>query len=260
MPIPYVMGIHSLNTHNIMKRGFPTGALVLAFTIFILSLSSCKKDSKTENHDPVFVSAMSNPDNIKISDGLANNSDSHAQQAYAHADNLKQQLSAFSAYMSVPSDASYSAGKTGTIGTWTWSGFGYSYEYVLNEDADQYEFTYTIKYQNSPYYVISGWELKNGTQGHLDYDLTDSGGDSFSIDWTKDASDTYVINMKFYELSAPNSPYLRWEGTYHDDGSGNIVISDDGVRYYDATWNVNGSGMSTSYDSDGTTVLDSYNW
>lgn len=237
-----------MNLTNHFNKLFLVLGLVMA-----IGFSSCKKDDKKDDTPFVTNAAkFSDPNFVPVSTAFVNNTNPDAQQASMYAQMIKTQLQAYSSFLTVPTNATYSAGKV--LGTWSWSYQGYTAEYVLEEIGNRYEFTYTWTYMGSAYYSFTGWEEMDGSAGNITMDILDM-GELYTIDWTNNGGN-FVIDM---QLSDNGVVYSRYVGTYNSNGSGNVKFYDSGDLYYEAIWNADGSGTANTYNSSGA-IVDTFSW
>ena len=109
-----------------------------------------------------------------------------------------------------------------------------------------------VQVQNFVY--LKGFSSSDGKSGWWEgYDL-DTGEKAIRYEWTTDNQGTVHATLTTYG----DSP-AKFEVVNNKDGSGSLVVYQNGVKTLQATWQANGSGTYTVWDEDGN-VVDQGNW
>lgn len=218
-------------------------SLSIALAIIVLSFTACSDGGGNSGR---VESSITQTGFGSIPQSLATNSDPIAQQAYGYAIQATA-ISAFSAYLEIPNNATKIEGKR-TV--WQWSQQGITVQYIVDETATDWLFEVSLDYGSGMEKLFYMRDAKDGSGGHIDYY---SGTTIYATyDWVVNGNSTTVE----YDILGG---FYKYECTLNKDGSGSVKQYFDTDLDFEASWNANGSGSWTTYNTDGT-VLDSGSW
>lgn len=240
--------------------------LSLLLIIAIAFVTGCKKD---DDKPPTFESLSFTEEEIidKIPDGLKNSADPEAQTLVSYIETAVS-WTAFEGFFTPPSNAEKVGSKsTSSEGTWkwthSWEGYTITYYWSYEETATKHIWTMDVQYAGGPLYnFVDAWELKDGTQGEVRYNLQwacvydpeyyDVCDDLFLL-YTWNINPDGVINYTFlYEsLEYEYDYYWRYELVIYPDGSGTLdYYYLGGYWYYHYWWDAEGNGEWVWYAED----------
>lgn len=244
------------------------------FLVVVLAfVTGCKKDDDKEV--PAFGGLSLTEEEIisKIPAGLKASTDENAQ-ACVDAIESAADWSSFYDELTPPENAVKVNNKsTAGEGTWKWS-YPYqettiTYYWTYEETATKHTWTMEIQFGDGPLYsFIEAWELKDGTQGEVKYNIQwacfyydeyyeeqyeDCEDLYWKYTWNKNASG--VINFTFiWESSDTEYPYyVKYELVLNPDGSGTLdYYSAGGYTHWHYEWDADGNGSWVWYYGDST--------
>jgi hypothetical protein len=249
--------------------------LPLLLVIAIAFVTGCKKD---DDEPPTFESLSFTEEEIlnKIPNGLKNSSDENAQDLISYIETAVS-WSAFEGFFTPPSNAEKVSGKsTNSEGTWKWThtyeGYTITYYWTYEETASKYIWTLDVQYAGGVLYnFVDAWELKDGTQGEVRYNLQwacvydpdyyDVCDDLFLI-YTWNINADGVINYTFVweSLEVEYNYYWRYELVINPNGSGTLdYYWLDDYWHWHYEWDALGNGTWVWY-TEGTEVSGSGSW
>lgn len=210
--------------------------------LIALVFSGCSKDEETDKSDSS-LSVTAQDVSAKIPSTLDNKS----PETSAEIQSMIAMMSITEGFAN--SKPAKTTGKSAKDGGQTWVYDGYTINYNETLTETQYQFSYTIKKNNTTFYTISGWTNKNGSAGHWDLYIPAGVAQStdytaVDFDWTKNSSNDYnldmVTNLGGYFTS-------KIVANIYNNGSGNLSSYFGGELQFKSNWNANGSGSYTDY-------------
>jgi hypothetical protein len=183
---------------------------------------------------------------IQIPEGLTNSSDANAQTTATYINVAKSYGLIFSAFFTVPSNATAQktnvAAKnavTGNSQTYTWSDGQSTINYTVTELVDRYTFSYSIESPSFTGKVMDGFSLKDESLAELN--MYDAGGTSLTMKWS-------YINGKG-TIDVKDNDGSQFILIANSDNSGTLEVFEDGSLNVKCTWNTSGNGTLINYQT-----------
>lgn len=216
---------------------------LLAFVLFILVFTGCKKSS-----DVIEASHMKLEDKLSklgVPEVMKNSSNENAQQAVSYFDQVTSVSDNFG-FFDVPDDA------TRDGNNYYWSYGGFSLWEVYSDKGSSYTWDVYIKTtETSKEKYYHSEESKDGNSGRLEmYNYAVSTDDLvYTWDWSFDSKG----NMTMTEAWADGS--FKYVIVSNVDLSGSAKMYTNGKLFYEFVWNSDGSGSYKYYDDNGAVIL-----
>jgi len=189
----------------------------------------------------------------------ANNGDPGAAKAMAYIQ-IANMLPTYTQMLNPPSTANKVSSTSAVAGDWTWTQDEATFKLSTTETSNTYNWTLTIDgtfggktYSNQV--VIRASEVKDGSNGDLEFYDPDSGSPVISFNWENQADGTYYVNL----TTTQSSNNVNVEMYFNPDNSGSVNVFVSGGETWKVHWASDGSGTWIEYDSSGN-VHDSGSW
>jgi|GEM_PF-1804883 len=241
-----------------------TKLLSVIAVVFVLTvvLTSCKKDDDgtTSFQGDEFGSLSFNEDEIisKVPDGLKNSTDPNAASCLSVIESAID-MSTFVDNMTPPESATVVSTKStevNTTYTWSWAyqGQSFTFFWTYREDAAKYYWDMQIQLGTNPAMdYISAWEMKDGSQGGIEYNfnwvcLMNESYTSECMDyywtysWSEASDGTWTLGWVAESGQGTEGSAISYEVIINPDGSGSAEYYIGGALYYDYLWDALGNG------------------
>ncbi len=141
---------------------------------------------------------------------------------------------------------------TGSNGTWEWKatsqGLTITIKAVYDEAEQQVTWTATLNGTDQTsgttfnnWTFLSGTTDMDGANGHITIFETNSTTVLAEIDWTTSASNERTITL--------TSGATTWKAVVKSDGSGSLMVMENGKKTFEASWDASGAGTWATYDA-----------
>lgn len=236
-----------------VKRLISHWSLVLLLALLVAGCGGDDESNPTgSNSNPVDLSSAQ----VDIPAAMSNaaGSNSGAAQAVGLI-NLANSFSNYDAWWTPPSPGAktglpyFAAGVDTTI---SWSQDGVTVTRETNENSIDKTWTVTLNgsdgtHTYNDFVFIDGYALLDGSDGSMSvYDPDSPQNTTLTWTWGIDPSQTFFLNLSIAESNG----YISID--VPNTGGGSVTHTINGVNSFSATWQSDGSGSYTIYDSGGT--------
>lgn len=213
--------------------------------LIMIVFSNCSKDEGSEETNSNLAVTSQNV-SAKIPSNLSNKS----PETSAEIQSMIAMMTLTEGFAN-SKPAAKTTGKSTQDGGQTWIYDGYTINYSETLTQTQYQFSYSIKKNNTTYYTINGWVNKNGSAGHWDLYIPagvaqSTDYTSVDFDWTKNNSNDYYLDMVTNFGGYFTSKIVA---NVYNNGSGDLSSYYDGELEFKSMWNANGTGSYIDYSN-----------
>ncbi|WP_440120298.1 hypothetical protein [Tenacibaculum sp. Ill] len=217
----------------------------------IVSFTSCSSDDEIQEKELATVTEefQEKVNQMDLPSALESSENTYAQEASYQFNAVKNLGQSFSAFLTVPSNASSSRPERSGKGTYvsgsktyTWSSDGITVKYTITETSDRYTFSYYVESSDFTGKLISGYQLKDGSCAEFSMYNENSVVATFKF-WVNGDS------IKAEMISENQKIYLE-TNTSTKEGTIKVYESDSLTAKY--IWNANGTGSYTNHETNET--------